>query len=356
MAFTTVLKRRLKSYVTRRKAKLLPQYYRLHCSVAQVLRRNARPIVESLQGSDPNQSSTKIAVFVHFDRNGVVHDYVLNYLAELVRAGYRIWFMTNAPSLRDASRHAVLPNVTWIHRRNNYGFDFGAYKDGILAILASESPSEILICNDSVYGPFQPLAPMLLRAKPDVADIWGLTDSYELRYHLQSYFVLFHAAAIHSPAFLDFWRNAPYVEKRGWLIYFGEVALTQKLLSGGLRVRALFPVEAIADRLAERIDEYAQIEASHEKPHQIVADPKKAFHQAVSGSFDVGIPLNPTHFCWDVLIEDLGYPFIKRDLLEYNPAKIPKIGEWRRVVGRVSTYDVDLIRQHLLQRLRGRII
>ena len=47
---------------------------------------------------------------------------------------------------------------------------------------------------------------------------------------------------------------------------------------------------------------------------------------------------------------------IKRDLLQFNPAGIPKVAEWRHVIGRVSTYDIDRIRSHLVQRLRGRVV
>lgn len=356
MTLVAALGQRLKSIVARRRARYAPSYYRLHEGVARMRRRNARPILESFPGKDPNRASVKIAIFVHFDAKGIVHDYVMTYLANLVQAGYRIWFMSNAPTLREESRQALLSHVAWVHRRNNFGYDFGAYKDGILSALAGETPSEVLLCNDSVYGPFQPLGPILQRAKSEDADIWGLTESYELRYHLQSYFVLFHQAAIQNPGFLDFWRNAPYVDSRGWLIHHGEINLTQTLMAGGLRVRALFPHEAIADQLAVRLVAYAASESDKGNCPKTADDAVQSFHRHVLGCYDAGVPLNPSHFCWDVLIADLGYPFIKRDLLEFNPGGVPRVADWRHLIGRVSKYDVDQIRRHLLQRLRGRVV
>jgi hypothetical protein len=36
-----------------------------------------------------------------------------------------------------------------------------------------------------------------------------------------------------------------------------------------------------------------------------------------------GVPLNPTHFFWDVLVDELKHPFVKRELVTKNPAAVP---------------------------------
>ena len=49
----------------------------------------------------------------------------------------------------------------------------------------------LVIANDSVYGPFGPLGPLLSRMDFGAADAWGMTETWQIRYHLQSYFVAF---------------------------------------------------------------------------------------------------------------------------------------------------------------------
>lgn len=319
---------------------------------------NRQPIVESFHGEDPNAASTRAAVFVHYDHPGKVHRYVSTYLERLKQAGYRIWFMTNARQLDEASRRAVLPMVTEIKRRDNAGLDIGAYKDGVASVLAAMKPSHLILCNDSVYGPFSDLGPILERADATCADVWGMTESYEIRYHLQSYFVLYHRAALEHPGFKRFWASLPYVAKRGWLIHHGEIAMTQSFLAMGLRTRALFPHDAIAEKVRASIQSMSAADSVDGDRPQLTQRElqRRHFLQNIDSATNDGTPLNPTHFFWDILIRDLGFPFIKRDLLQFNPAGVPTIVDWRTLIASVSSYDTEQIREHLRPRLRGRVI
>jgi hypothetical protein len=53
---------------------------------------------------------------------------------------------------------------------------------------------------------------------------------------------------------------------------------------------------------------------------------------------------------WDDLITRGHCPFIKRELLMYNPLRLPHVGNWKEVIRRVSPYDIDLIERHLRDR------
>ena len=70
---------------------------------------------------------------------------------------------------------------------------------------------------------------------------------------------------------------------------------------------------------------------------------------------DAGIPLNPTHFLWGTLIA-MGCPFLKRELLRDNPARIPGVLRWEKVVRSVSDYDPDLIIRDLEMSMRERSV
>jgi hypothetical protein len=70
------------------------------------------------------------------------------------------------------------------------------------------------------------------RAEMDQADVaaWGLTDSFEIAYHLQSYFRAFRSSVFRSPPFHRFmhkpWHTMGYDE----IVRNGEVALCREVL------------------------------------------------------------------------------------------------------------------------------
>src|SRR5262245_8436317 len=70
-------------------------------------------------------AASRVAVFAHFDRHGVVHDFVLHYLGEIARAGFTTVFVSNAPRLRPDSLERLAPLCGAILLRHNLGLDFG---------------------------------------------------------------------------------------------------------------------------------------------------------------------------------------------------------------------------------------
>jgi hypothetical protein len=60
-----------------------------------------------------------------------------------------------------------------------------------------------------------------------------------------------------------------------------------------------------------------------------------------------GSLLNPTHDLWDLLLTEFKCPFIKRELLNINPSKIPNAWLWDMAISKLSDYPVELIREHL---------
>jgi lipopolysaccharide biosynthesis protein len=58
----------------------------------------------------------------------------------------------------------------------------------------------VLLVNDSIYGPLAPLEPILARIDLEAADLWGATESWQTRYHLQSFFLAAGRTVLTSPA------------------------------------------------------------------------------------------------------------------------------------------------------------
>ena len=64
------------------------------------------------------------------------------------------------------------------------GYDFSAYAIGLHAIVNSSRNAEVFVLNDSVFGPFCNLSPLLKCAQWDLT---GFTGSTQIENHIQSY-------------------------------------------------------------------------------------------------------------------------------------------------------------------------
>lgn len=294
--------------------------------------RAARPrLIRSIEGErDPGP---KQAVFVHHDRDGVVHDYVRFAVGELAANGYAVTFVSNAPRLDEAGVARLLPVVREVVHRRGVGYDFGAWRDGMERLPGFARLERLILANDSVYGPVFPLREALARAEAMDVDVFGITDSREIAHHLQSYFLMFFPRALAAPAFRAFWADFPMVNAKSWIVRNGEVALSVELARAGLRLGALCPYDEVS-RAAEDTPDGAGEEMRRflvERRRRVAA----------------GKPLNPMHHFWEELIAGHGCPFLKRDLVRSNPAGVPELERWAGVLRRRSGYDIDLVRRHL---------
>ena len=209
-----------------------------------------------------DSTSKDVAVFVHFDPNGIIHNFVLHYLDELNKSGRRIVFVTNSPKFPKSERKKLDGLVASILWRRNKGYDFGAYADGIKSLGDLHDLNSLLICNDSVYGPVFSLKDMFNKMPAEKADIWALTDSWDTRYHLQSYFLLFHKKAIRHEFFAKRWQKYVHVQSKSWVIRKHEIGLSTEARKAGLRVRAIFRYR---DQLAKFIDKVGDANILNDK-------------------------------------------------------------------------------------------
>ena len=301
----------------------------------------------------------RVAIFVHFDASGAVRPDVLHYLSALREAGLSVVFVTNAGRLRPDALAALQPLCAGVIVRRNIGYDFGAMREGIDQLgLPREETEMVLLVNDSVYGPLQPLAPLLERLDFTRADLWGLTESWQTRYHLQSYFVAFGRAALHSPAWTAFWRSVRPVSSKWWVILRYEIGLTQQFLRHGLRAQALWRYDELLRQVAvPEVPKAVQDETTGGNGSPLTPDPvlqaRVAHTRHIRAAAARGVPLNPSADLWrQLLLSD--FPFVKRELIRQNPTGIGDAAEWREVARTVSTADLDAIESDLKRVMRNR--
>jgi lipopolysaccharide biosynthesis protein len=168
--------------------------------------------------------SSRVAVFSHFDPYGRIRDHTRAYIDALRNEGFDVVLVTNSHTLAPADRAWALGRVAHLVVRRNVGYDFAAWRDAMrVCNLPSADTRFLLIANDSVYGPLRPLGPIFQRIDFDLADAWSATDSWQHKFHLQSFFIAFGPKAIRHEAFASFWSSVGNVRSKWWAVRHCEL-------------------------------------------------------------------------------------------------------------------------------------
>ena len=242
-----------------------------------------------------------ICIFSHYDKEGKIAEYVIYYLKKLVIFS-DIVFVTTAENINQNELDKLDNLCIQIIIKRNVGYDFGAWKTGMeLSNLKVHLYDNLILANDSVFGPFYDLAPILETAK--VYDVFSMTDSHEHKYHLQSYFMIYSRKALNHELFKSFWDSLVIYENKYKLIREFEINYSARLIESNLRVSSFCSVN------------------------------KKEVNK------------NPLHYNWVELVGKKKLPFIKIELLRDNPNNVD-IGNWHNIIKKTG-YDLSLINKYL---------
>lgn len=241
----------------------------------------------------------------------------------LRREGYVVVYV-DVPSAEDVvSDDSWTDERTHLIRRLNYGYDFASWSAGLAEALDElHRVDEILLINDSA---------LLVRANSDIlrrmraldADVVGLTESFEHSYHLQSSIMMFKDQAMTGRFLQGFFDSYKVSSDKAHTIVHGEIGLSTKARNQGLRLAALVPYETLASSWLDRVDWYL---GEAQRTLRVFNRDRLADRFAqVAEAILFGQPLNPTHFFWDILIEECGSPFLKKEFITLNPSNVPTV-------------------------------
>lgn len=116
----------------------------------------------------------RLAVYVVYDKDGIVDDYIPYFLNELSFHIQHFIIVCNG-MLSEAGKAKLLPFTNDIFVRPNIGFDVGAVQDVLLNLYGWEKIyqyDELLICNDTVLDRSVPF-PRCLRKWTSARSIIG---------------------------------------------------------------------------------------------------------------------------------------------------------------------------------------
>lgn len=272
-----------------------------------VREENAARLAEELVPS-PLSTSARVCFFAHFDPDTRLDDYVRHYLAELRALGFAVVLITTSGLDRDG--HLAASSLCHdVIVRPNHGLDFGSWA-AALDKYGDDIQGDLLLANDSVYGPLGSLGATLEPLFATEADFYGLVETWEPQPHLQSWFLLLRPHVHRSEAFRALMRMPFETMSKREIIDEGEVGLTPALTRAGFRCGA-------------------------------------AFRPSMLGPLWRSLPFNPAQLLWRELVEGGLVPFLKVEVLRDNPMSLPDVHEWEDVVGAAAPPLVPIIRAHL---------
>ena len=255
--------------------------------------------------------SEKLCVFSSFNRNGIVPEATYFQLSTIRNEGFNIFFVSTSTLNKNDVK--LLGNIcSKVIIKKNTGYDWGAYLTGLKAE-NYKFRKQILLINDSIFGPLFPLSETFSKMAESDCDCWGLTDSYEKKFHLQSYFLVINQKLLQSKKFEDFWDEFKICNNRLNVIKKYELGFSQYLIKHGFKLDAYIPYKKVC----------------------FPPDKNKS---------------NMTHFFWKELICQHKLPFIKKDFLLKNPMRISDHPEWEHVIKNNTEYDIALIETYINQK------
>ena len=191
-------------------------------------------------------NKNRLGVFVFYDKDGIVDDYVPYLLNDLKENLTRLVVVCNGKLTPEGRKtlKAITPDL-FVHE--NKGFDAGAYKSAFEDYLGWDTIrqyDELVMCNDTFYGPFWPFKEVFdkMDERPEL-DFWGLTICGKLRgtysdlpEHLQSFFLVVRHALLLAPEFEMFWQGInPAADDVNRVIENFETRFTHYFSNAGFR-------------------------------------------------------------------------------------------------------------------------
>ena len=92
-------------------------------------------------------------------------------------------------------------------RRPNLGYDFGSWATALGCFPELRGIGTVLLTNDSLLGPFEPIDHLLEWVSAPGPDIRGMTASYQFARHIQSYFLAYRGGILQDQPWRDFFNS-----------------------------------------------------------------------------------------------------------------------------------------------------
>lgn len=204
-----------------------------------------------------------LAIFVVVTDDGILDDYVF-YFASKIKELVKTLVVTVQGVLNEYCQNYLKRYCDKIFLRENKGYDCAAFKETLERFIGWEKVcryKELILVNDSCYGPIYPLPEMFSKMDKSKCDFWGVTEQTPIKrlyyknalypYHIQTYFVVVKDIMLHSEAFREFWNSVQIPNNYSEAVENFELKFTSFFNSLGFRSGAYIDCAAFCKSTEE---------------------------------------------------------------------------------------------------------
>lgn len=162
----------------------------------------------------------RLFIYLTYDRQNIIDDYIGYFLRSVRPIADTVAVVCNMPRIEQGS-HNITDYADHIFYRENIGLDAGGFKDALCTFVGWDQLKqydELILSNDSFYGPFDDITEIFAEMESRNLDFWGLMQRGAGAYgvtgrdpeHILSFFYVFQSPMIHSREFQSYWEGMPY--------------------------------------------------------------------------------------------------------------------------------------------------
>lgn len=280
-----------------------------------------------------NKDMTRLGLFVFFDSQGIVDDYVI-YLLKHLRPNFSKLVIISNGQLGEAARIRLTTYADSLFIRDNQGLDAAAYKAALVSFCGwdeVEKYDEIVLFNDTFYGPVHSFVDMFEEMSSRDLDFWGMSAGYHslddwnrVKYgyipdHIQTFFIAFRKHMVCTDAFHDYWNNYDdTINDFASVVTQNEVVLTRHFQDLGFH-------------------------------WEIYADTQRYCSRYHSENFNI------YHYLPYTMMRDMHFPILKRKVLNVDLSKhlcmqdLESASDALAYIQNETNYDTDMIWDNLLR-------
>lgn len=280
--------------------------------------------MELYMETDKEARKKRICIYLTYDKQNIVDQYIGYALKQLKTCVSHLVVVCNEKKI--ISGMEILEEYAdEIFLRENIGYDAGGFKDALCSYLGWDKVlqyDELVLVNDSMFGPFEEMEDIFTKMDTKRADFWGLIKFGEsmmegevIPEHIQTFFCVIRSVMLHDAKFRRYWEEMPYYETFGAVVRYHEIRFTSYFKELGYRYDTLADTKINDSRnLANNYLQYGTI-------------------------------------CYE-LLKKRNFPFLKKQQISYDTLNLQTQENLRQAIDYIAgntDYDAGLIWQNIIR-------
>lgn len=239
----------------------------------------------------------KALIIAHYHERGILRNDTIKFINSAKKSFKKIILVSTNLKKKELCK---IDKTIKIIIRQNIGYDFYSYREGIIYLLKNELNifKKIYLMNTSFLClNIKIFLKRILSASINNKVFVGITKSYEIHEHIQSYLLIIDKKLFLNSGFLDWFKKMKPINKRQAVIEKYELGLSKLILDSNFSISSLFKKNLII-YWKYKFNFFGKVFYIKRK-----RDKK-----------------NPMHFYYKEIYNDFG--IIKIELLKKNPFRI----------------------------------